>query len=90
VKDVQSFLGLTGYYRRFIKDYAKIAESLLKQLRCSEKYNRQLQWSKECNIPFETLKNELTKAPMMNTPNFEQPFIVELDACEYGLGAILT
>ncbi|CAF3259695.1 unnamed protein product [Rotaria socialis] len=90
IKDVQSFLGLTGYYRRFIKDYSKIAEPLLQQLRNSQQGNHQLKWSKECTNAFETLKKRLTNAPIMNTPNFEQPFILELDACEYGLGAILT
>jgi hypothetical protein len=38
----------------------------------------------------EILKRKLTNAPIMNTPNFEQPFILELDACEYGLGAVPT
>jgi transposase InsO family protein len=90
VKDVQSFLGLTGYYRRFIKDYAKIAEPLFKQLRNAQKSNHHLQWSQECTYAFEALKMKLTNAPIMNTPNFEKPFILELDACEYGLGAVLT
>ena len=90
IKDVQSFLGLTGYYRRFIKDYSKIAEPLLQQLRNCQKGYHHLKWSQECIDAFETLKERLTNAPIMNTPNFEQPFILEIDACEYGLGAILT
>ena len=90
IKDVQSFLGLTGYYRRFIKNYAKIAEPLLKQLRVSQKGNHRLEWSNECTHAFQSLKEKLTNAPIMNTPNFNEPFILELDACEYGLGAILT
>ena len=90
IKDVQSFLGLTGYYRRFIKDYSKIAAPLLQQLRNCQKSNHRLKWSKECTDAVNTLKERLTNAPVMNTPNFEQPFILELDACEYGLGAILT
>ena len=90
IKDVQSFLGLTGYYRKFIRDYAKIAEPLLQQLRNNQRNNHHLQWSQECTQAFETLKTKLTIAPIMNTPNFEHPFILELDACEYGLGAVLT
>jgi hypothetical protein len=90
VKDVQSFLGLTGYYRRFIQGYAKIAEPLLEQIRCSQKSNHRLNWSDECTDAFNTLKNRLTNAPIMNTPKFDQPFILELDACDYGLGAVLT
>ncbi|CAF5170284.1 unnamed protein product [Rotaria magnacalcarata] len=90
IKDVQSFLGLTGYYRRFIKDYSKIAEPLQQQLRNSQKGNHHLNWSKGCTDAFEILKNRLANAPIMNTPNFEQPFILELEACEYGVGAVLT
>ncbi|CAM4822352.1 unnamed protein product [Rotaria magnacalcarata] len=80
IKDVQSFLGLTGYYRRFIKDYSKIAEPLQQQLRNSQKGNHHLNWSRGCTDAFEILKKLLTNAPIINTPNFEQPFILELDA----------
>lgn len=90
VKDVQSFLGLTGYYRRFIKDYARIAEPLLEQLRNAQRTNHHINWSQKCTDAFEVLKKKLTNAPIMDTPNFEQPFILELDACEYGLGAVLN
>ncbi|CAF4077516.1 unnamed protein product [Adineta steineri] len=90
IKDVQSFLGLTGYYRRFIKNYAKIAEPLIEQLRYTTTGNHHLQWSEECTKAFNIMKAKLTTAPIMNTPNFEQPFILEVDACEYGLGAVLT
>ncbi|CAF1623482.1 unnamed protein product [Rotaria magnacalcarata] len=75
IKDVQSFLVLTGYYCRFIKDCSKIVEPLLQQLRNSQQVNHQLKWSKECTNAFETLKKRLTNVPIMNTPNFEQPFI---------------
>lgn len=90
LKDLQSFLGLTGYYRRFIKNYAKIAEPLLKQLRNSINTNHHIKWNAECENSMQMLKNKLTQAPIMNTPNFEYPFILEVDACEYGLGAVLT
>lgn len=90
IKDVQSFLGLTGYYRRFIKNYARIAEPLINQLRYLTKGNHHLQWSSDCTTAVELLKQKLTTAPIMNTPNFEQSFILEVDACEYGLGAVLV
>ncbi|CAF5168194.1 unnamed protein product, partial [Rotaria magnacalcarata] len=80
IKDVQSFLGLTGYYRRFIKNYAKIAEPLIKQLRQLKERNYHLSWTPECTTAFEALKNKLTAAPIMSTPNFNEPFILELDA----------
>ncbi|CAF4673584.1 unnamed protein product, partial [Rotaria socialis] len=60
------------------------------QLRNSQKGNHHLNWSRGCTDAFEILKKRLTNAPIMNTPNFEQPFILELDACEYGVGAVLT
>ncbi|CAF3343980.1 unnamed protein product [Rotaria socialis] len=70
--------------------YSKIAEPLQQQLRNSQKGNHHLNWSKGCTDAFEILKNRLTNAPIMNTPNFEQSFILELEACEYGVGAVLT
>ncbi|CAF3338717.1 unnamed protein product, partial [Rotaria sp. Silwood2] len=90
IKDVQSFLGLTGYYRRFIEDYSKVAEPLIKQLRQLKERNYHLNWNPECTTAFETLKSKLINAPIMKTPNFNEPFILELDACEYGLGAVLA
>ena len=90
IKDVQSFLGLSGYYRRFIKDYSKIAEPLVKQLRQLKERNYHLNWTPDCTTAFELLKKKLTNAPIMSTPNFNEPFILELDACEYGLGAVLA
>ena len=93
VKDIQAFLGLTGYYRKFIKNYAKIAEPLLVQIRSHQKSKRptnNIEWSDECTKAFETLKNALTQAPILRAPNFNEPFILELDACDYGLGAVLT
>ncbi|CAF0888235.1 unnamed protein product [Rotaria sordida] len=90
IRDVQSFLGLTGYYHRFIQNYARIAEPLIRQLRFTVTGNHHLRWSNECTEAFNTLKKKLTTAPIMNTPNFEQPFILVVDAFEYGLGAILT
>jgi hypothetical protein len=92
-KDVQAFLGLTGYYRRFIQNYAKIAEPLLKQIRNiknERNTNHHIIWNEECTESFETLKQKLISSPIMNTPNFQHPFILELDACAYGLGAVLA
>jgi ribosomal protein L21E len=93
LKDIQSFLGLTGYYRRFIKDYAKISEPFLRLIRSHKKLKRStvdIEWSDECTEAFEMLKNALTQAPILRAPNFNESFILELDACDYGLGAVLT
>ncbi|CAF4826834.1 unnamed protein product, partial [Rotaria magnacalcarata] len=92
IKDIQSFLGLTGCYRKFIKDYAKMAEPLISQLRSQQKSKRPLnhiEWSDKCTKAFEELKTALTQVPILQTPNFNEAFILEIDACDYGLGAIL-
>ncbi|CAF3775116.1 unnamed protein product [Rotaria sp. Silwood1] len=92
LKDVQAFLGLTGYYRRFIKNYAKIAEPLLRLLRSqsSSEKNHKIDWNADCTVAFNTLKERLISPPIMQSPNFSFPFILELDACEYGIGCVLT
>ena len=93
LKDIQAFLGLTGYYRRFIKNYARVAEPLLKQLRNHKNQrntNYKITWNADCTKAFKTLKQKLISSPIMNTPNFRHPFILELDACAYGLGAVLA
>ncbi|CAF1301583.1 unnamed protein product [Adineta ricciae] len=92
IKDVQAFLGLTGYYRRFIKNYAQISEPLLKLLRSNQtKTTRSpVQWNDDCTTAFNTLKQRLVSPPIMQHPNFSYPFILELDACEYGIGCVLT
>ncbi|CAF1214383.1 unnamed protein product [Rotaria sp. Silwood1] len=85
LKDIQSFLGLTGYYRKFIKDYAKIRSH-----QKSKRPPNNIEWSVECTIAFERLKTALTQAPILRAPNFNEPFILETDACDYDLGAVLT
>ncbi|CAM4831673.1 unnamed protein product [Rotaria magnacalcarata] len=90
--NVQAFLGITGYYHRFIKNDAKIAEPLLKLLHSQQPATTrsQLPWNADCTNAFITLKQKLISPPIMHSPNFSFPFILELDACEYGIGCILT
>ena len=92
IKNVQAFLGLTGYYRRFIQNYAKIAEPLFKLLRGHQASSTRssLEWTDHCTSAFEILKRHLTSPPIMQPPNFSYPFILELDACEYGIGCVLS
>ncbi|CAF4562647.1 unnamed protein product, partial [Rotaria magnacalcarata] len=49
-----------------------------------------IEWSDKCTKAFGELKTALTQAPILQTPNFNEPFILEIDACDYGLGAILS
>jgi hypothetical protein len=76
VSEVQSFLGLVGYYRRFIKDFSKVAKPMTKLL---EK-NKAFQWTEECQTSFEELKKCLTSAPMLILLDLTKKFDIYCDA----------
>ena len=96
-KTLRQFLGLTSYFRRFIKNFAQIAGPLHAIL--NGKKSQELhkltpqqwtqQWTEACQLAFTTLKSKLTHAPILNFPDFSKPFIVETDASLNGFGAIL-
>ncbi|GKE67522.1 reverse transcriptase domain-containing protein [Tanacetum coccineum] len=85
VKGVRSFLGHTGFYRRFIKDFSKISRPMTHLL---EK-NTPFIFSDECIQAFETLKKKLTEAPILIAPDWDLPFEVMCDASDFSIGAIL-
>ena len=85
VDKVRSFLGLTGYYRKFVKDYAHIAHPLSSLL----KKNAIFTWGLEQQQAFDNLKERLTTAPVLIFPNYQQEFILCTDASDIGLGGIL-
>lgn len=86
VKDVRSFLGICSYYRRFVRNFADIAKPLHKQTEkgCS------FTWTESCQKAFETLKTALTTAPILGYPTAEGSFIVDTDASNEGMGAVLS
>ena len=86
VKQIQQFLGICNYYRRFIKEYAKIAQPLFKLLKTEEKFV----WGEEQTTAFERLKMELVSYPILRQPDLSKPFIVYTDASGYALGAVLS
>ena len=86
VKDVQRFLGLCNYYRRFVKGFAEIASPLNRLLKKDVKFV----WSKECQQSFDTLKEKLTSYPIVKQPDFKREFWVFTDASKYAVGAILS
>ena len=85
-KEVKAFLGLCNYYRRFVKDYAKIAHPL--NALTSKKV--QFKWTEECQVAFDTLKQKLVQAPILMFPNFDLPFSVLSDASQYSVGYVLA
>ncbi|WVZ76033.1 hypothetical protein U9M48_024038 [Paspalum notatum var. saurae] len=85
VTDIRSFLGLAGYYRRFIKDFSKTA----KPMTSLTKKNAAYVWSSNCEEAFQTLKKLLTSAPVLAQPDVTKPFDVYCDASGNGLGRVL-
>ncbi|WVZ83101.1 LOW QUALITY PROTEIN: hypothetical protein U9M48_030279 [Paspalum notatum var. saurae] len=85
VTEIRSFLGLAGYYRRFIKDFSKIA----KPMTSLTKKNASFTWGPKCEEGFQELKKLLTTAPVLAQPDVTKPFDVYCDASGQGLGCVL-
>ena len=77
-KDVWTFLGLTGYYRIFFPDYATLAAPLTNLTRKAQPMK--VVCTPECRVAFQCLKEVLCAAPVLATPDFTKPFIVQTDA----------
>ncbi|KAI3700774.1 hypothetical protein L2E82_45412 [Cichorium intybus] len=85
VKGVRSFLGHTGFYRRFIKDFSTISKPLCGLLLKGAPFI----FDEECVKAFNILKNKLAEAPILKPPDWTQPFEVMCDASDYATGAVL-
>ncbi|XP_071900882.1 uncharacterized protein [Coffea arabica] len=83
--EIRSFLGLAGYYRRFIKDFSKLAGPLTDLT----KKNGRFVWDTRCETSFQELKRRLTRAPVLALPNGKDSFTVYTDASKEGLGCVL-
>lgn len=83
--EVRQFLGLAGYYRRFIEGFSKIAKSLTKLTQKNVKY----QWGEKEEEAFQLLKEKLCSAPILARPEGSEDFVVYCDASHKGLGAVL-
>jgi len=83
---LRQFLGLTSYYRRFIKQYAKMAAPLYRLTKKDSKWV----WDEWCQQAFKSLKQKLVQSPVLMYPDFEKKFVLETDASLSGLGAVLS
>ena len=85
-KEVQQFLGLANYYRRFVKDFATIAKPLH---HLTEK-TAEFKWTEQCQKAFEEIRHRLVSSPILAFPDFSKPFILDTDASDVGIGAVLS
>nr|WMB96863.1 hypothetical protein [Solanum melongena] len=83
--EIRSFLGLSGYYRRFVEGFSSTSASLTKLTQKKVKF----QWSDECERSFQELKTRLTTAPVLTLPDGTDGFVIYCDASSVGLGCVL-
>jgi hypothetical protein len=85
VSDIRSFLGLAGYYRRFVGEFLKIS----KPMTVLFEKDKQFEWTPACEAIFQELKKQLTTTLVLVIPDMEKPFSIYCDASGQGLGCVL-
>jgi hypothetical protein len=84
VKSLHGFLGLAGYYRKFVQNYGKIAAPLTSLLK-----NNAFTWTSATDHAFQALKDSMCSTPVLTLPNFTKTFVLECDASGKGIGVVL-
>ena len=85
VKEISSFLGHAGFYRRFLKDFSKISRPLCRLLEKDAKF----EFDDSCRFAFKEIKSRLVIAPIMATPDWNKDFEIMCDASDYAMGVVL-
>lgn len=86
IKQVRGFLGLAGWYRRFIENFSTLTFPITETLSSKRKFN----WTKEAQAAFDEVKKRLTTAPVLANPDFHKKFYLHCDASDFGIGAVLV
>ena len=85
VSEIRSFLGLAGYYRKFVANFSKLAMPLTMLTRKGKKF----EWTEDCEKSFQELKKRLTSAPILTIPDGDEGFVIYSDASKMGLNIVL-
>ncbi|CAM4702436.1 unnamed protein product, partial [Caretta caretta] len=86
-KQVQAFIGMAGYYRRFVPHFSAIATPITEL--CKKGKPDKVVWTEQCQVAFRALKEALVSGPVLANPDFDKAFVVFTDASDTGLGAVL-
>lgn len=86
LRQLRRFIGMSSWYRKFIKDFATVVEPLTRLLKKQERWR----WSEEQQSSFEQIRDSLTRTPILTRPDIAKPFCVQTDASSVGLGAVLA